>query len=113
MNCRVIKKHHSIYPNPIEFEVSELLEIGLEDDEYPGWIWVKLQNGNEGWAPKEYIGMLDKSKKGIAKSNYSARELDIEIGDKLHIRKSLCGWHYVTNEHGENGWVPQECVPSA
>ena len=50
--------------------------------------WVRLQNGNEGWAPKEYIGMLDKSKKGIAKSNYTARELDIEIGDNLHIRKS-------------------------
>ena len=110
MNCRAIKKHRSTYPNPIEFEVNDLLETGSEDDEYPGWVWVRLGDGNEGWAPKEYIEILDDSKTGIAKSKYCARELDIEVGDYLQIENSLCGWHYVINVDGETGWVPQECI---
>ncbi len=112
MKCRVIERHHSTYPDPIEFEEGDLLEVGLEDDEYPGWIWVKLQCGNQGWAPGVYIEMTDKLTMGTAKSNYSARELNVEIGDHLLVGKSLCEWSYVTNEHGETGWVPQKCLTS-
>ena len=110
MISHVIKEHTSSYTNPIEFSVDDLLEIGTEDQEYPGWIWVKVPDGNEGWAPKEYIELLDHSKQGVAKSNYCARELDVKIGERLQIKNTLCGWYYAINAQGVNGWVPQECV---
>ena len=47
MSSYVIKKHKSSYPNPIEFRLNDQLEIGAEDIEYPGWIWVKTPDGNE------------------------------------------------------------------
>lgn len=47
--------HCSNYPNPIAFQPDELLVVGQEDSEYPGWIWVKTSVGNFGWAPKVYI----------------------------------------------------------
>lgn len=110
MIANVIRKHNSKYPTPIEFRVNDLFEVGNEDKEYPGWIWVRLADGNEGWAPRDYMELLDESNQGIAKSNYCARELNVEIGERLQIGKTLCGWHYATNALGEKGWVPQECV---
>ena len=110
MNGQVIKKHKSNYPDPVEFKINDILELGREDKEYPGWIWVKSPHGIEGWAPMDYIEVLDSSYQGIAKSNYCARELDVKIGEKLWIENTLCGWHYVTNTRSESGWVPQECV---
>lgn len=112
MNSYAIKEHKSNYPNPIEFRLHDQLEVGSEDIEYPGWIWVWTPDGNEGWAPKEYIEFRDGFKRGIAKSDYCARELDVKVGDRLQIENTLCGWHYVINAQSENGWVPQECVQS-
>ena len=113
MNFKVIRKHNSNYPNPIQFRVNDMFEIGAEDEEYPGWIWVRLSNGNEGWAPKEQIIINDKTMQGIAKSNYCARELDVKVGERLQIERILCGWYYASNSNGEMGWVPQECIQSA
>jgi hypothetical protein len=113
MNGQVIKEHKSNYPNPVEFKANDILEIGREDEEYPGWIRVKSPDGNEGWAPMGHIEILNDSIQGIAKANYCARELDVKVGEKLQIENTLCGWHYATNSRSESGWVPQECVRSA
>jgi hypothetical protein len=110
MDSYVIKAHKSNYPNPVEFKSKDMLDVGAEDMEYPGWIWVITRDGNEGWAPIEYVIPVDGSKQGVAISNYCARELDVEIGEKLQIYNTVCGWHYATNSRGENGWVPQECL---
>jgi len=113
MNSCAIKEHKSNYPNPLEFRLHDQLEVGSEDVEHPGWIWVWTPDGNEGWAPKEYIEFIEGFKRGTAKSDYCARELDVKVGDRLQIENTLCGWHYVTNAQRENGWVPQDCVQSA
>lgn len=112
MNSQVIKKHKSSYPNPIEFRSRDQLEIGAEDLEYPGWIWVKTPDGNEGWAPKKYLDYVDGLNKGIARLDYCARELDVIFGERLQIETTLCGWHYAINAQGESGRVPRECVES-
>ncbi len=110
MKSQVIKDHKSNYPKPIEFESKEKIEIGFEDLEYPGWIRVKTQDGNEGWAPIEYIEIVNDTNQGIAKFSYNARELDVGVGEILQIKDTLCGWYYATNSSGDSGWVPAECV---
>ncbi len=110
MNGFVIKEHKSNYPNPVEFNSKDLLEVGAKDMEYAGWIWVVTRDGNQGWAPIEYIELLDKANQGIAKFDYCARELDVTVGEQIKIENTLCGWHYATNSRSQSGWVPQDCV---
>ena len=110
MNCQVIKAHKSNYPNPIQFKAGDILTIGAEDKEYPGWIWVETRDRNKGWAPMKYIEIIGSANRGIAKTSYCARELKVDVGEKLKIIKSICGWHYVINTIGEEGWVPKECI---
>ena len=107
---QVIKQHKSNYPRPIEFHSNDEFEIGNEDLEYPGWIWIKTVDGNEGWAPVGFIIISRETNIGVARTNYCARELNVEVGDKIHIKNTLCGWHYASNSSGDSGWVPEECV---
>ena len=110
MNGHVIKDHKSIYPIPVQFKAGDMLSIGAENDEYPGWIWVKTRDRIQGWAPIDYLELDSDGAMGIAKFDYCARELDIEVGEKLQIKKTLCGWHFAANRHGEEGWVPAACI---
>lgn len=110
VNCQVVKEHCSNYPNPLDFKENDILEIGREDDEYPGWIWVKSSSGIEGWAPLDYIEIFEDSVQGRATCDYCARELELRIGEQIQIEFTLNGWHYATNTKSESGWVPQDCV---
>lgn len=110
MNAYVIKDHKSNYPNPVAFKSGDRVEVGVEDNEYPGWIWVVTADGNEGWAPVEYLELLDRTNQGIAKQDYCARELDVKTGDRLQVEHRLCGWYYAVNSRSDRGWVPQDCV---
>ncbi|MCP4981874.1 MAG: ligand-binding protein SH3 [Gammaproteobacteria bacterium] len=109
----VIKEHISNYPRPIKFKSAEHFEVGIEDPEYPGWIWVITREGNEGWAPLEYIEILPGTRGGIAKYDYCARELDVELGERLQIDDRHCGWLKASNSRGKSGWIPQACVEFA
>lgn len=110
MERQVIKAHRSSFPKPIEFKFKDSLKVGVEDTEYPGWVWVETEDGNEGWAPVEYVEVFDDATQGIAKRSYFAKELDVEIGEVVQVDITLSGWLYVTNSRGEAGWVPQHCV---
>ena len=113
MDSYVIKAHKSNYPKPIEFNSKDWLKVGAEDTEYPGWIWVETRDGNEGWAPVEYVELLGEPNRGIARTSYCAQELEVEVGEELQIKNTLCGWYFVTNLRGEIGWVPQDCIQFA
>ena len=110
MESQVIRAHRSNYPDPVKFSKNETIEIGVEDREYPGWIWVKTKDGNEGWAPVSYVKILDHNNTGTTISSYCTHELNVEIGDKLQITSTLNGWHYATKPNGDRGWVPADCV---
>jgi hypothetical protein len=103
-------RHRTSYPDPIAFKANDLLQIGAEDAEYPGWIRVTLNDGNEGWAPADFVRVLDGPARGMATADYCARELDVDVGDELQILGTYGGWHHVVNVAGEEGWVPQACV---
>lgn len=94
------------YPNPISFQVGERVMVGIQDDEFPGWIRVTTHDGNQGWAPIQYLQFDDAGKTATAMQDYSARELNTKIGEQLVLHYELNGWGWVENEHKEVGWVP-------
>ena len=98
--------HTSNYPNPIGFRAGDHVVLGIRDVEYPGWIRVTTQDGNQGWAPIQYLQIGEVGKTSIAKQDYSARELDTRIGEQVILHSELTGWGWVENEHKECGWVP-------
>jgi uncharacterized protein YgiM (DUF1202 family) len=98
--------HTTYYPNPIGFQSGERVVVGIHDDEYPGWIRVTTRDGNQGWAPIQYLQMDAAVKTAIALQDYSARELNTRIGEKVILQHELNGWGWVENENNESGWVP-------
>jgi uncharacterized protein YgiM (DUF1202 family) len=48
---KVILTHRSNYPEPFSLEEGDRVAVGRTDNEYPGWIRIRLAKGNEGWVP--------------------------------------------------------------
>ncbi|SHH97919.1 SH3 domain-containing protein [Ferrimonas marina] len=111
MQFLVINPHSSQYPNPIQFNAGEQVSLGVEDTEFPGWVRTTTGDGNQGWAPKSYFRV--ENGEAIALCDYSARELDTQVGEHLTLKQSLLGWGWVENAQGERGWVPLNTLKMA
>ena len=105
MRLIVVERHKSNYPNPIHFKKGERLSVGKKDSEFEGWIWVKTQDENQGWAPVQYLKLEDENN-AIATHDYTAREIDTCEGDALLLEYELNGWGWVLKLDGSCGWVP-------
>lgn len=109
----VVSAHRSNYPNPVSFDVGDRLEVGEKDTEYVGWVTVTDPNGCAGWAPIEYIELAESVDSGVALKRYSAKELDVEPGERLNVKFEHCQWCWVEHETKGAGWVPSECLNNA
>lgn len=107
MKRYAIQAHRSNYPNPISFAAGDRLVVDQRESEYPGWTWVRTADGNAGWAPVSYFEIVSKDQ-ARATQDYTARELDTDIGDALVVMRELNGWYWLCNGRGEEGWAPVE-----
>jgi hypothetical protein len=105
---RVAKPHRSNYGDPISFNKGDNLQVGREDDMYPGWIWAITKDGNRGWAPVKLL-KIDQSH-ARAQEDYSARELNTRQGEKLVLLRAMNAWYWVSNSAGDTGWIPESTV---
>lgn len=92
------------YPDPINVKAGERVDVGREDDDFPGWKWCKASNGREGWVPVELL--LDEAGGAIVSHNYSARELDVRPGEEVVVEDARHERLLVRNANGERGWIP-------
>lgn len=102
----VHRAHRSNYPNPIEFRQGDRLTLGKRDDEYPGWVWTITPDGNEGWAPLVLMDIAADAIQAEATQDYTAVELNTEVGDIVDVQRQLHDWAWVVRADGEAGWVP-------
>ena len=107
----VTTAHVSTYPDAIHFRAGTRLDIGQNDDEFPSFVWVTTPDGNSGWAPEDAIERT--SDGGVARYDYSAHELNTEVGELLDVLRTYCGWVEVTNSRAERGWVPESTIAPA
>lgn len=112
MRCVAVAAHQSKYPNPIAFEKGERVTLGRTDDEYLGWIWTTLSDGNAGWAP-ECLLQGEGGDTAISTAAYSAVELNTQAGEEFVSLKELHGWLWVRNSSGSEGWVPRATLDLA
>jgi hypothetical protein len=107
-----IRKWKTNYPNPIILEQNEIVEIVEKENDNPNWKkWFFCKKQNKlGWVPEQIINRIE-NKKGIVTENYSAKELNVNEGEKVKEIKELNGWVWVKRElNNDKGWLPLEIL---
>ncbi len=105
MNARVIADWQVKDSDPLILRAGEGVTLGQHDTEWPGWIWCINDAGKSGWVPEQYIEAH--GSEGVARYDYTAVELAVNVGDELLVGQRLKGWAWCTNASGQSGWVPE------
>ncbi|HHR3734686.1 TPA: SH3 domain-containing protein [Salmonella enterica] len=102
--------HRSEYPDPIMFTKGTRIIIGEKyegNEDWNDWYFCTVPNHSGGWVPAQLIEQSDKPGHGVAKDDYTAKELDVNEGDKFQSIKYLNGWLWCRRlSDNEIGWVP-------
>lgn len=109
--ARVIAAHVSEFPEPIEFSHGDLLEIGetyVGHEGWDNWAMCTAPNGKKGWVPTQAFEVTE-SGFGVASESYSAKELNVVIGQTVRVLRELNGWAWCDLD-GDFGWVPLKCL---
>ncbi|WP_459502316.1 SH3 domain-containing protein [Bacillus sp. C1] len=114
MKYIAVKSHVSNYSNPISLERGDKVLVGSTYDgpeEWNHWVYCKeVRDKREGWVPEQLIRRNTVSE-GVMIEKYTAKELNIGIGDILIGSKELNGWIWCEKVNtGEEGWIPKQNV---
>jgi uncharacterized protein YgiM (DUF1202 family) len=102
---RIITNYQAPFPDPIRVNAGD--EVAIDSDkktDIAGWIWCTNHAGKSGWVPEAYVE--HQGKLGLLRCDYNAIELTIRVGELLTVHKMECGFYWVTDRSGRQGWVP-------
>lgn len=106
---RVIQAHHSEYPEPITFSKGARLTVGEAYDGPEGWdhwLLCAIPGQQAGWVPEQLLDVASDAT-AYAKEDYTARELNVQIGEQLSGSRIVNGWLWCESpSRAESGWVP-------
>ncbi|HDS1579382.1 SH3 domain-containing protein [uncultured Stenotrophomonas sp.] len=105
MRARLLGAYRSQYPNPLRFRAGQIVEVGVRDEEWPAFAWVRTNDGRAGWAPVAWLQLLDDGR-AEALCDYDARELDVESGEMVKLHHEHGGWWWSERANGATGWLP-------
>lgn len=104
MQARVLRDYRTQYPDPIAISVGEPVVLGARDTEWPEFIWGTDVRGRSGWVPARVLDRDHGDACCIA--DYSARELDADVGETLDLIHETGGWWWCENARQQQGWLP-------
>ena len=105
MKARLLNAYRSQYPVPLRFHAGEIVQLGVRDEEWPDFAWVKTGEGRAGWAPVAWLRPLGASH-AEALRDYSAQELDVDSGESVQLHHEHGGWGGAERANGARGWLP-------
>ncbi|WP_116423228.1 SH3 domain-containing protein [Pseudomonas citronellolis] len=110
MHYEVVVAHRSEYPEPITFARGALLKVGERYEGPEGWDdwYFCAAAGREGWVPAQVFERVGEGV-GRALEDYTAREMEVGVGESVVGGRILGGWVWCCRE-GDSGWVPLECL---
>jgi len=107
--ARVIADYRAPYADPIVVSVGDEISIdSSKKTDLAGWVWCANRAGKSGWVPETYIER--QGDLGYMRCDYNAIELTIRVGERLTVHKAESGFLWVTNQAGQDGWVPSTHV---
>ena len=105
----VTQDHRSEYPEPITFTKGTLLTVGEKyegPEDWKDWLLCSTPGQESGWVPAQILEIISGST-ARAREDYTARELDVQKGDRLLGSRVLNGWVWCdASADSESGWVP-------
>jgi hypothetical protein len=105
----VLREHASEYPEPIAFAKGTSLIVGERyegPEEWSDWVFCEAEGQQGGWVPAQIIE-ISGDNKARAREDYTAREMDVKVGEIVFGMRILNGWVWCENpSRGESGWVP-------
>jgi hypothetical protein len=105
MRARLLSAYRNQYRTPLQFRTGQIVELGVRDEEWPAFAWVRTPDGGAGWAPVAWLRVLD-GNRAEALRDYSARELDVDGGELVKLHHEHGGWWWSERANGAQGWLP-------
>jgi len=103
---RVMNEHRASYDYAMGAAEGDLVSIGREDPEMPGWFWCRDADGVEMWVPSTYIDVEEA--RGIFNQPYNSVELNVKVGDLIQFLGEALGWAECLDGEWRYGWVPYD-----
>ncbi|MCC4264205.1 hypothetical protein LL240_07025 [Oceanimonas baumannii] len=110
MEVIVVEEHISEFPNPLYLKRGNRVTLGVMDDDFPDWVFITNDVGEQAWAPVQYIEHLAGASTGILIQDYDNLEFNTVLGEKLSVLFELNSWYRVSRSADEIGWVPVHTV---
>lgn len=109
----LVREYENSNPDPIELKKGDVVKLGetfTDNALWPNWInCVSGRTGKSGWTPMQILQVDGET--GMASTDYTAREMTVEVGDMVMADRELNGWRWCVRESdGESGWVPEMCL---
>lgn len=102
---RVIIDYQAPFPDPIQANQGDMVTLDTHrETNISGWVWCTDEFGRGGWVPEAYVEIQGMTGKMIY--SYDAIELTVCVGDILIVHKEESEFYWVTNQKGQQGWVP-------
>jgi len=130
----IIAPHTPKFTQFMKVKAGEIVAVGKEDNEYPGWLWCTDSRGISNWVPKEFLKIIEDPKQAVGHEevsvppssfqrklessitraeflvDYDATELTVQVGETVTVYSEQSGWLWCLTASGKWGWVPKECV---
>ena len=99
--------HVNSFKYPFDFYKGMPIEVLESDKENLHWKKCRLADGTEGWVPETAIE--ETSTGWQTTQDYSALEMDVEIGEEVTVFEEVFGWAWAEKDDHSHGWIPVEC----
>jgi hypothetical protein len=108
MKALVAKDHIPDPTGSIITSSGDVLAFERKPTLYPGWIWCTDSDGNQAWAPEEYVTLIGDTCRFVR--GYDSRELEIQQGTVVELLDQTSGWAWVRDSQNRLGWIPLDCL---
>ena len=101
---RVAKEHKASFTYAMVAAEGDVVFVGKEDPEMPGWFWCKDAKTMEMWVPETHLEI--KGARGVFNQPYKSVELNAVVGDVVQFLGESLGWAECLDKEWKYGWIP-------
>ena len=91
--------------SPVCLKVGEVVDLGMEDKGWAGWVWAGNAEGRGTYVPVTILERQGKEQ-AVVVEEFQAVDLCLKKGEEVTALREVCGWFWCRNAAGEEGWVP-------
>ncbi len=109
-----IARHGSEFPDPVTFTKGTPLVIGEKyegDEDWDNWHFGTVPDHSGGRVPEQLLERGIEPGHGVAKDDYTAKELGVNEGNGFQATKFLNGWLWCRRlSDNDMGWVRMDVL---